>query len=64
MAKTTNKWYSRKFLLMTALFISSQILMWFEKIPSLYWLLGSTIGTFGFIVVRAWLDKMYLDKEK
>jgi len=54
--KSYSKLKSRKFLLMTALFIMSQIWIATSKITPFYWFLGSATGTFGFIVIRAWLD--------
>lgn len=49
------KWTSRKFLLLTALFVTAQILKWQGKVGDTAWLIASAIGVFGFAVINAWL---------
>jgi hypothetical protein len=57
------KWTSRKFILMTALFIMAQIFKWNGKIGDTAWIIASGIGTFGLIVVLAFLQyKKVYDK--
>jgi hypothetical protein len=46
---------------MTALFVMAQIYKGLGKIGDTAWLIASAIGTFGFIVVRAWLDSKHID---
>jgi hypothetical protein len=50
------KWTSRKFLLLTALFISAQILKYRGTIGDTAWLIGSTVGVFGFAALNAWMQ--------
>lgn len=50
------KWTSRKFLLMTLLFIEAGLFKWQGKIGDTAWIIASAIGTFGLVVVLAWLQ--------
>jgi len=56
-----NKLKSRKFLLMTALFIEAGFFKLFGIVSDTAWLIASAIGTFGFIVVQAWLNNKYMN---
>ena len=56
-----SKWRSRKLLLMTALFLEAGLFKFLGKIGDTVWLIASCVGTFGFIVVRAWLDSKHID---
>jgi hypothetical protein len=51
------KWASRKFLLMTALFIEAGIFKYQGKIGDTAWLIASAVGVFGLVVVLAWLQE-------
>lgn len=50
------KWFSRKFLLLTALFVMAQILKFKGYIGDTAWLMGSAIGVFGFAALNAWMQ--------
>jgi uncharacterized membrane protein len=50
------KWISRKFLLLTALFVLAQVLKFKGIIGDTAWLVGSTVGVFGFAALNAWMQ--------
>jgi len=58
------KYLSRKFILMTLLFLEAAILKYQGKIGDYAWLVASLVGVFGYVVVRAWLQTKYADKGK
>jgi len=47
-----NKYLSRKFILLTALFIMAQIFMWQQKIEAVWWFTASCVGTFGWAALE------------
>ena len=47
-----SKYSSRKFILLTALFIMAQIFMWQKKIESVWWFTASVVGTFGWAALE------------
>jgi hypothetical protein len=49
------KWFSRKFLLLTFLFLEAGIFKYQGKIGDTIWLVASAVGVFGFAVIDAWL---------
>ncbi len=50
------KFFERKFILLTALFIMAQVCKWNGKIGDTAWLVASCIGVFGFVVIRLWFN--------
>jgi len=58
------KWFSRKFILLTLLFIEAFILKFNGKIGDTSWLIASIVGVFGFVAVVAFLQyKGVYDKQ-
>ena len=58
------KFLSRKFILMSLLFLEAGILKFQGKIGDYAWLIASLVGVFGFVVVRAWLQSKYVSEGK
>jgi hypothetical protein len=53
------KFFSRKFLLMTALFVLAQIMKWQGKIGDWAWLAASVLGVFGFAALRLYFERKH-----
>ncbi|MDD5010186.1 MAG: hypothetical protein PHC68_17515 [Syntrophorhabdaceae bacterium] len=51
------KFFQRKFLLMTAIFIMAQIMKWQGKIGDIPWIVASALGVFGFAVIRLYFER-------
>lgn len=51
------KFFERKFMLLTALFVMAQIYKCLGKIGDTAWLAASCIGVFGFVVIRLWFKQ-------
>ena len=52
-----NKYFSRKFLLLTALFLIAQFYKGFGIIADWAWLAASAIGTFGYAALKLYFNK-------
>lgn len=46
------KFISRKFILMTLLFVAAQVFKWNGKIDDLWWFAASVVGTFGYSALQ------------
>jgi len=57
-----NKYFSRKFILLTFLFFSAQALKWADKISDWAWLVASFVGTFGWAALELYFR--YKNKEQ
>ena len=51
------KFFQRKFILMTALFVMAQIFKWQGKIGGWEWFAASAVGVFGFAVLRLYFER-------
>ena len=51
------KFFERKFILMTALFVMAQIMKWQGKIGDWVWIAASIFGVFGFAALRLYFGR-------